>query len=64
MTKLNNSMGRIEREKQTVRKMIELYCRHHLKQGTMPDEYNKDYIFQISVYYTTIFIYCKFAFTI
>ena len=32
-------MGRIEREKQTVRKMIELYCRHHLKQDTMPDEY-------------------------
>ena len=34
-------MGRIEREKQTVRKMIELYCRHHLKQGTMPDEYQR-----------------------
>ena len=32
-------MGRIEREKQTVRKMIELYCRHHLKQKTLPDEY-------------------------
>ena len=32
-------MTRIEREKQTVRKMIELYCRHHLKQNTMPDEY-------------------------
>ena len=30
---------RIEREKQTVRRMIELYCRHHLKQDTMPDEY-------------------------
>ena len=39
MTKPNNSMGRIEREKQTVRKMIELYCRHHLKQDTMTDEY-------------------------
>ena len=32
-------MTRIEREKQTVRKMIELYCCHHLKQDTMPDEY-------------------------
>ena len=32
-------MSRIEREKQTVRKMIELYCRHHLHQDTMPDEY-------------------------
>ena len=32
-------MYKIEREKQTVRKMIELYCRHHLKQDTMPDEY-------------------------
>ena len=32
-------MTRIEQEKQTVRKMIELYCRHHLKQDTMPDEY-------------------------
>jgi len=32
-------MSRIEREKQTVRRMIELYCHHHLKQDTMPDEY-------------------------
>ena len=32
-------MSRIEREKRTVRKMIELYCRHHLHQDTMPDEY-------------------------
>ena len=32
-------MTRIEREKQTVRKMIELYCRHHLKERTMPEEY-------------------------
>ena len=32
-------MTRIEREKQTVCKMIELYCRHHLKQNRMPDEY-------------------------
>ena len=32
-------MSRIEREKQTFRKMIELYCRHHLHMDTMPDEY-------------------------
>lgn len=32
-------MTRIEREKQTVRKMIELYCHHHLKQDTMSEEY-------------------------
>ena len=32
-------MSRIEREKQIVRKMIELYCRHHLHQDTMPEEY-------------------------
>ena len=32
-------MYKIEREKQTIRKMIELYCRHRLKQDTMPDEY-------------------------
>ena len=47
-----NGMSRIEREKRTVRKMIELYScvplvaseqsssgRHHLHQDTMPDEY-------------------------
>ena len=32
-------MRRIEREKQTVRKMIELYCRHHLHQDQIPEEY-------------------------
>ena len=32
-------MTRIEREKQTVQRMIELYCRHHLKVETMPEEY-------------------------
>lgn len=32
-------MNRIEREKQTVQRMIELYCHHHLKVGTMPEEY-------------------------
>jgi hypothetical protein len=34
-----NEKSRIEREKQTVRKMIELYCRHHLHQDTIPEEY-------------------------
>ena len=32
-------MTRIEQEKRIVRKMIELYCRHHLHQDAMPDEY-------------------------
>ena len=32
-------MNRIEREKQTVQRMIELYCHHHLKVETMPEEY-------------------------
>ena len=32
-------MSRIEREKQTVRKMIALYCRHRLKVDEMPQEY-------------------------
>ncbi len=32
-------MTRIEREKQTVRKMIELYCRHRLKTDTIPEQY-------------------------
>ena len=32
-------VNRIEWEKKTIRKMIELYCRRHLKQKTMPKEY-------------------------
>ena len=32
-------MTRIEREKQTVQRMIELYCHHHLKVETIPEEY-------------------------
>ena len=32
-------MSRIEREKQTVRKMIKLYCRHRLGLDKMPEEY-------------------------
>jgi len=31
-------MNRIEREKQTVQRMIKLYCRHHLKVETMPED--------------------------
>ncbi len=34
-------MARIEREKQTVRKMVSLYCRHCLKQENVPDEYQR-----------------------
>ena len=34
-----NGMNRIEREKQTVCKMIGLFCRHHLHQVAMSDEY-------------------------
>ncbi len=33
-------MSKITREKQIVRKMVELYCRHHLKCDTMPEEYS------------------------
>ena len=32
-------MSRIEREKRIVRKMLELYCRHHLHLDTMSEEY-------------------------
>ncbi|MCR5360506.1 MAG: nitrous oxide-stimulated promoter family protein [Bacteroidales bacterium] len=32
-------MTKIEKEKRTVRRMIELYCKHHLKLDAMPDEY-------------------------
>ena len=32
-------MNRIEREKQTVRKMIKLYCHHRLGLDKMPEEY-------------------------
>ena len=32
-------MNKIEWEKRTVRKMIELYCLHHLRQEAMPEEY-------------------------
>ena len=34
-------MTRIEREKQTVRMMIGLYCRHHLGLETVPEEYER-----------------------
>lgn len=39
MTK--NEMSRIEREKQTVRRMIELYCRHHLNEKNIPEAYQQ-----------------------
>lgn len=32
-------MNKIEWEKRTVRKMIELYCRHHLGQKVISEEY-------------------------
>lgn len=32
-------MSRIDREKKTVRKMIDLYCRHSLGTSTTPEEY-------------------------
>ena len=34
-------MNRIDREKQTVQKMIELYCHHRLKQDTIQEEYQQ-----------------------
>ncbi len=41
-------MNKIQREKKTVRLMIELYCRHHLHQYPMPAEYQQlaDYAWQ------------------
>ena len=32
-------MSRIEREKRTIRKMVEIYCRHHLNQVVMSEEW-------------------------
>ncbi len=32
-------MSRIEQEQRTVRRMIELYSRHHLKEDVVPEEY-------------------------
>lgn len=34
-------MTKIEREKHIVKKMIELYCRHRLKQDTISEEYQR-----------------------
>ena len=41
-------MNKIEREKQTVRKMIELYSRHHLHQDNLSEDYQHlaDYAWQ------------------
>lgn len=49
-------MTRIEREKQTVRKMIELYCRHRLKQDRMPEEYRL-----LAEYACQRLDYCKYG---
>ena len=41
-------MKKIDREKKTVRMMIELYCRHHLHQKSLTPEYQQlaDYAWQ------------------
>ena len=33
------AMSKIEREKRTIRKMIEIYCRHYLKQEVVSEDY-------------------------
>lgn len=49
-------MSKIEREKKTVRQMIEIYCRHHLHQTTMPEEYE-----QLSAYAWQRLDHCHFG---
>jgi len=49
-------MTEIEREKQTVRLMIELYCRHYLKHETMSDEYR-----QLSEYACSRLDHCRYG---
>ncbi len=49
-------MTKIEREQQTVRMMIDLYCRHHLKQETMSPEYQ-----QLAYYACQRLQHCKFG---
>lgn len=49
-------MNRIDWEKQTVRKMIELYCRHCLKQKVMPEEYQ-----QLTEYACQRLEHCQFG---
>lgn len=49
-------MNRIDWEKRTVRKMIELYCRHHLKQKIMSEEYEL-----LAAYACQRLEHCKFG---
>jgi len=49
-------MNRIEREKQTVQMMIELYCKHRLKQNTIPEEYQ-----QLTAYAHSRLDHCRFG---
>ena len=49
-------MNRIDREKKTVQKMIEIYCRHHLKQTTIPEEYQ-----QLIAYAHNRLSHCRFG---
>ena len=49
-------MNRIDREKQTVQMMIELYCRHRLKQNTIPEEYQ-----QLIAYAHNRLSHCRFG---
>lgn len=39
MSTIRETMNRIDREKQTVEKMIELYCRRRLQEDTLPEDY-------------------------
>ena len=48
--------SRIEREKAVVCRMIELYCKHHLKLNDVPEEYR-----QLAEYACKRLDYCKFG---
>lgn len=49
-------MNRIDREKKTVQMMIEIYCRRHLKQTTIPEEYQ-----QLTAYAHDRLSHCRFG---
>jgi hypothetical protein len=49
-------MNRIDREKKTVQMMIEIYCRRHLKQTTIPEEYQ-----QLIAYAHNRLSHCRFG---
>ena len=49
-------MNRIDIEKKTVQMMIEIYCRHHLKQTTIPEEYQ-----QLIAYAHNRLSHCRFG---